>query len=710
MSFLRAGAGRAGRARLALVGLGYLGLAVAATWPLAREAADHVYGHGTPPLNVWAMAHVRHALPRHPFSLFDGNAFHPYRDSLAFSEHLFVPAVLSAPVALLTGNHVLAHNAAALLALALAGLGMYLLARELTGDAVASLAAGVVYAFHTWNINELVRLQILSNQWFPFLLLALVRFFRTGRPAWGFSAGLFYALQSLSCMYWALYAPLVVGPALALLFWRHRAERPPLRPLVLGLGAAVLVTALFFLPYLRTSRAFAFSRSLPEPVALDRYFDVLRGNHLYERWLGTSVRTNADAAHFLGFAPLALGLLGALAPRGRWPAYDRLRPLLLAFVAAGVVLSAGPALRAGPLTLEPAPYAFLHRYVPGFEGVRYPERFALFAVLGLAPLAAAGLARLRPRIGTAGALAVVAFTFAEHLSAPLALVPLPAGDAIPSVYRWLAGQDDVQVVAEVPEPQYFLDRAGALPMYFSTAHWKRTVQGFTGYFPPAYRYARWRLFQFPAPESVDFLEQFGVDTVVVRPDFTLPLPASERWVVVGPFREGHRVLRLTGARRAVSAPGSDPEGRGLTEIPRDGWRVNASVPGARLAVDGDPDTSWTTHADPSVGDFYRVELAAPTAVARLSLAVGSPYEFPTRIRLIGEPVEGQPLEIEWDEGPAYARLLERLLRRPREARLDIDIEPRPLRGVRLRLKEPDPFLMPWRIGEIRLYGPAGAGS
>ncbi|HVR70276.1 MAG TPA: hypothetical protein VMT87_05460 [Vicinamibacteria bacterium] len=695
--------------RPALVGVAYLGLSVLATWPLARDAADHVYGQGTPPLNVWAMAHVRHALPRHPLSLFDGNAFHPYRDSLAFSEHLFVPALLSAPAALLTGNDVLAHNVAALLSLALAGLGMYLLARELIGDTLASFGAGVLYAFHTWNINELVRLQILSNQWFPFLLLALVRFFRTGRPGWGWAAGLFYALQSLSCMYWALYAPFAAVPLLALLYHGHRAERPPLRPLLLGLGLAAALTALFFIPYVRTARAFAFTRSMPEPVALDRYLDVLHGNRLYEPWLGSSERTNADAAHFLGFVPVVLGLVGALAARGRWPAFDRVRPLLVVFVAAGVVLSAGPVLRAGPWTLEPAPYAFLHRFVPGFDGVRYPERFALFVVLGLAPLAAAGLARVRLRVGTGAAAALVALTFVEHFSAPLPLVPLPAGEQIPSVYRWLADQDDVRVVAEVPEPQYFLDRAGALPMYFSTAHWKRTVQGFTGYFPPAYRFARWRLFQFPAPETVAFLERFGVDAVVVRPDFKVPLPVSDRWRVVGPFAEGHRVLRLSRARGLrLSVP--DTAHPGLREIPREGWRLGASVPGARRAVDGDPDTSWTTHDDASLGDFYRVELAEPAAVARISIAIGSPYEFPTRIRLIGEPVLGPPREIEWDAGPAYERLLDWLVHRPREARLDIDIEPRPLRAVRLRVKEPDPFLMPWRIGEIRLYAPAGSGD
>jgi hypothetical protein len=257
-------------------------------------------------------------------------------------------------------------------------------------------------------------------------------------------------------------------------------------------------------------------------------------------------------------------------------------------------------------------------------------------------------------------------------------------------------------VAEVPEPHYFLDREGALPMYFSTVHWKRTVQGFTGYYPPAYRFARWRLFQFPAPESLSFLERFGVDTVVVRPEFAGPLPAMAGWQAVGPFAEGHRVL-VRREPAGLHVPPPPPPPFGLREIPREHWRVVASTTGAPKAVDGDRDTSWTTAPVPSVGDFYRVVLAEPAVVSRVSLEIGPPYEFPTRVRLLGEPPEGDPVEIAWEEDAAYQSLLASLLHRPREARLDLDIPPTRLRGIRLRLKEPDPFLMRWSIAEIRIY-------
>jgi len=53
----------------------YLILAIIATYPLAFQATNHVFGLGTPPLNIWALSWVNHQLVQDPVSLFDGNVF-----------------------------------------------------------------------------------------------------------------------------------------------------------------------------------------------------------------------------------------------------------------------------------------------------------------------------------------------------------------------------------------------------------------------------------------------------------------------------------------------------------------------------------------------------------------------------------------------------------------------------------------------------------
>jgi hypothetical protein len=691
---------RLGAPRALAVFAAYLLLAGAATWPLAARARDHVFGLGTPPLNIWSIGVVLRQLVHDPLHLFDGNAFYPYGETLAFSEHLFVPSLLAAPVAWLTGNLVLAHNVAALLTIALAGLGMYLLALELTAAPWGAFVAGVFYAFHTWNVNELIRLQILSNQWFPFCALALVRYFGAPSNRRAALAALAWLLQCLSCMYWALYSPLMVGPLVAFLQWRSRLPVRAVGRLVLWFALAGAVQVPFLMPYVRTSARLGFSRQVSESVALDRYLNVLPGNPLYAARLGTA-GANRDAAHFLGFSAMALAAAGLVAGRFRRDA-AAWRSFLAASLLAALLLSLGPEIQVAGRLLGPGPYTILYEWVPGFRNVRNPERFAQFVVLSMGPLIAAGVGALRLR--AAGPLLAIAL-FAEHFSAPLPLAALPSGSGVPAVYRWLARQDDVRVVAEVPSAHFWLDREDALPMYLSTFHWKRTAQGFTGYFPPIQNYVRWRLYHFPAPESLAFLERFGVDTVVIHPGET-PSPVSldelgQRGRLI-PMEGGDCVLRLRTTGTLLAPPRADPPG--LVELDRSGWRVRTSVGGAAAALDGDPSTVWTTVEGQRAGDFILVRLDRPVPVARISIGVGQPFQFPMHLRLTGRAAEGG----DWQEIPlaldaAHEEMFRALLHRPRQASLDLAVGGRVLEAFRVEIAATDPFAMPWAVPEIRAY-------
>jgi len=695
-------------ARLAGTGAAYLALAILFTWPLAPSLlppaeAGHVLAHGpreaTAALNTWAMATVTHRLSSDPLHLFDANAFYPFEDSLAFSEHLLVPALLASPFHALSGNWVFAYGALTLLTLALSGLTMNRFVRALGTSETAAFLAGGLYAFHTWNINEVVRIQILSSQWFPLLLLALLRYFERPSRRRAAVVSLAFALQGLSCMYWALYAPLILATAVAFLWWRTRAPLRALGRLAAALAPAVAIVAAFFVPYLRTAERHAFARLPPDSVGIDRYLDVLPGNVLYAHLLGTAL-PNQNAAHFPGFVALALLLVAVSRRRGPTPLAGW-RPLLVTFVVAGFCLSLGPEILAFGHRLGSGPYSLLYDFVPGFRNVRYPERFALVMMLGFAPLAALGLDRLRPRPGGTLAAAVVGFALLEHLAIPARLDPLFATRHIPEVYHWLADRPDVNVVAEWPASRHRLERFDALPMYCSTVHWKRTVEGFTGYFPPTYNFTKWRLFHFPDPDSVRFLERFGVDTLLVRSEPTSrqpPLPG----VVLRTFADGTRVLHLAAQPTPafeLPAPVSS-----LVEASREGWEVQASAPGAERAIDDDEDTEWETPERQAKGDFYRVRFPDPIEVARVSIAVHAPYEFPMHLRLLGQDPSGEWREIPFDAALSYDRLFAELLHAPRTAALDLDPEPRRLSGLRLRITETDPFWMPWKMAELRVYG------
>jgi hypothetical protein len=650
------------------------------------------------------MAWVVHQLPRDPAGLFDANSFYPYANTLAFSEHLFIPALMAAPWALATGNWVLAYNVLTLFTLVLAAWAMFARSWYITRDDVAAFGAGALYAFYTWNVNEIVRLQILSNAWFPLLLLALLRYFDAPSKSTAWRVGLLYALQSLSCMYWALYAPVLVLIAVASLQLFRRLSARQLTILALRLIPPLLVVALFVVPYVRVSHELGFERSVPDPLPMDRYLAVLPGNLLYGRFLKTG-GPNQGAAHFLGFTAMALAVVGLWGRRGI-STRAGIRCLLGTLILIGFMLSLGPTILIGDTQIAPGPYAALRAWVPGFRNVRYPERFALFVMLGLAPATALGLRRLRPWAREGGTVALAALLWLEHLAVPAYLDPLAGGAAIPEVYKRLRERTDVRVTVDLPAYRHRLERFDALPMYYSTAHWKKTTEGFSGYFPPTYNFTKWRLLHFPEPESITFLERFGVDSVVVRPEGVprLLAVADAGWLIEGPFAGGHYLLRCPQARPAPSfdAPGS---ARALAEIPRTAWRVQASSPAAANAVDGDPDTAWATPERQRQGEFFRVAFPQAVVVSRISVSVLEPYEFPMRLKLVGQDVRGVWSEIPFDEAAAYDGLFGSLLRRPRNASLDLDIAPIPLQAFRLRITETDPFGMPWTMGELRAFTP-----
>ena len=97
--------------------------------------------------------------------------------------------------------------------------------------------------------------------------------------------------------------------------------------------------------------------------------------------------------------------------------------MLLAALAA-FLMSLGPEIRSGGrLISEVGPYHFFYWYVPGFDGLRVPARFAMLVVLFLSVAAGLGAAAIERRFRRGGAIAVAlgALAVAEAFVAPIVL-------------------------------------------------------------------------------------------------------------------------------------------------------------------------------------------------------------------------------------------------------------------------------------------------
>ena len=107
-----------------------------------------------------------------------------------------------------TGNPLIAYNVAFLLSFVLAGAGMFLLVRELTGSSEAAWIAGLIFAFSPARFGQIGHLQVLMSGWMPLSLWALHRFItkRSALSLTGFVA--FVLVQCLSNNYFIYFLAL----------------------------------------------------------------------------------------------------------------------------------------------------------------------------------------------------------------------------------------------------------------------------------------------------------------------------------------------------------------------------------------------------------------------------------------------------------------------------------------------------------------------
>ena len=248
----------------------------------------------------------------------------------------------------------------------------------------------------------------------------------------------------------------------------------------------------------------------------------------------------------------ALLLVLSSAARRRSAAFFRSRGCFAVALLAAAWLSLGPAPRVlgRPLDLA-SPYRFLWDHVPGFEGLRVPARFAMITALMLAVLGGCGAAVVLRRRGGGVIVGVMAAAFLFEAGAtpfiingvtPVRGFTTPEGrlhpaDRAPAVYKAVAQVPTDAVLAELPIGQPDFDLRA---MFYSTAHWRRLLNGYSGFFPPQYRRVSFALSQIPRHPrvSVDTLREMGATHVIVHESAFLDAEG----------RETTAVLRQLGAR------------------------------------------------------------------------------------------------------------------------------------------------------------------
>jgi hypothetical protein len=738
----------------ALAYLLYVLLAFLSFHPQLARPHDSVAYVGDALESVYIVAWNVHRFFSDPLRIFEANVFHPTPHALALTDHRLLPSLIVAPVVWLTGNAVLASNVAIVIACVFAAAAARRLSLALALDPIAAWAAGALYGFHTYQINEAPRLNVIFHGFLPLSLLELLRLLRLGERRHAWRCAGYLLLQGLSSNYHLLYGALLVGiVAVGALAVRPRAAAARLRELVLPGALAGLLFLPIALPYFGLARAHGYARPLPPSMGLEHYVSTLPGNLVYGE-MGAEIRTQQRGPHFLGFLPLLLGLVALVASFGA--ASDERSALLRArhwvpgaalLGALFLALSLGRNIVLWGQYLAPGPYQLLFAFVPGFQQVRIPERLALPAMLFIALLAARGLTLLAPRLPRPILLLLAAAVPLEHVSPQQEVPRVPVGRDVPEVYRWLAS-DSARAVAELPIRGEGLVRAETLEMYFSTRHWKPIVHGYTAYPPLVSRVLRRAAAQFPAEVALQAFERVGVDTVVVHHGREVGVElrrqltgrgadAEERFTrllqqagldlygqLEAALQSGRisrvarfhgeaarlyestldEVYRITAAPQRPAAP--FPSGRRV-----DGARLSYAARSGETALAGDGrlDTAWVSIESLRGDEFFEVRFGEPLRVAGIVLPIRWDTPYPTRFRVEGRHAEGGFVPLARLDEAHVLQLLDAALADPARAAIGFDLGGRELVALRLAVEAGGTSFDGWAIPELEILA-AAAGT
>jgi len=236
----------------------------------------------------------------------------------------------------------------------------------------------------------------------------------------------------------------------------------------------------------------------------------------------------------------------------------------------------------------------------------------------------------------------------------------------------------------------------------STVHWKRLVNGYSG-FSPAGAYTHTALVAFPDAESLRLLSDLGVRYAILHlarlpPAMRALCTTGDAHLVVRYANADTCVLEILGAPPRPARPSDRPVPLGAARI------TTSSGPDPHALVDRDLATHWVVPVRRSVADYVQVDLQKPQRLTRLVVRLGPHFGEYLRSLQVEASADGQEWTTIVDRPIGEAPLLG-LVRDPEDLRVEIALPP--TTTAHLRLVRPagdtDPDWLAWGIHELELF-------
>lgn len=480
---------------------------------------------------TWTLSWGARALVTDPLGAFDANIFHPEPNTLALSDSMLSLAPVFGFVEWVTGDSIVALNVLMFVMFVAALAAAHALAMRIFGRGDVALVVAVVACCNSYVFGQQNHPQLQSFGFISLSFLLLLRALDERRRRDGVWLGVAIAAMTLANLYYGLIWLLSALVVIAVL-WLRRALAP-LRELVRPAIPAVVVVAAVLGP------VGAIYRAVDERNGLARGYEP--GNSLLPTDLLTPQRDNwlwgsaldginsagkaGEHAYFPGVVALVLATIGI------WVGYRLLRrgadvvstgvrvDELVALVTAGFV-AAVFALGPSPGGVK-GPFRLLHRFVPGFDGIRVTSRFAVIAFLAgalLVGLAVQVLIERAPRGRGVWVAPVVAVLVLAEVGGPMARVEVPEGERV-LVYEALAEMDGgvvLELPIHVPSEGVTWAFVEAPRMVHATIDWNPRVNGYSGSAPRGFESTAATLQSWPDASASAAAARLGVRYVILH--------------------------------------------------------------------------------------------------------------------------------------------------------------------------------------------------
>jgi hypothetical protein len=191
------------------------------------------------------------------------------------------------------------------------------------------------------------------------------------------------------------------------------------------------------------------------------------------------------------------------------------------------VVSLGPAFQLGGKVIKepfiiPLPYALLYYLAPGFKGFRNSgrwEMFEIFAFCVAIGILIAFLLKTKKKLRVILNIFLCVIVIAEF-TFPIKYMTVPTSKNIPNVYNFIALTNKNSVIAEFPIYNWNMSPYASdenLRLYYSTYHFRKTINGGGGFSPFPWQKAIEELASsFPNAKAIAQLKKLKINYIIVH--------------------------------------------------------------------------------------------------------------------------------------------------------------------------------------------------